>query len=61
MPLNEDPEALTDEQYDALLDEMAARAAEQGEPVCRMAVPEHELAAALARLDDFDDYRNGEQ
>jgi hypothetical protein len=61
MPLNDDPEALTDAQYKALLDEMAARAAEQGEPPCRMAVPADELAAALARLDDFEDYKNGEQ
>lgn len=51
MPLNDDPEALSDDDYSALLDEMAARAAEQGEPPCRMAVPADVLAAALARLD----------
>jgi hypothetical protein len=61
MPLNDDPDALSDDDYEALMDEMAARAAERGEPPCRMAVPAGELAAALARLDDHDDYVNGEQ
>lgn len=51
MPLNEDPGAISDEDYDALLDQMQARAAEQGEPPCRMAVPPDVLAQALARLD----------
>lgn len=51
MPLNEDPEAISDAQYAALLAEMETRAAEQGEPPCRMAVPADVLAAALARLD----------
>lgn len=65
MPLHEDdPSAdgnLSDDEYAALLDEMEARAAEQGEPPCRMAVPAGVLAEALARLDDFQDYLNGEQ
>lgn len=51
MPLNDDPEAISDDQYAALLAEMEARAAEQGEPPCRMAVPADVLAEALARLD----------
>lgn len=51
MPLNDDNEALTDEEYAALLDEMEARAIANGEPPCRMAVPPAEVAAALARLD----------
>lgn len=51
MPLNDDPDALTDEEYAALLEDMAARAAANNEPPCRMAVPAHEVDAALARLD----------
>jgi hypothetical protein len=55
MPLNDDdPSAegnLTDEQYSALLDEMEARAAEQDEPPCRLAVPAEAVAEAVHRLD----------
>ena len=46
VPLDDDPDALSDEQYSALL----AEAVETAEP-CPVAVPADELAAALARLD----------
>lgn len=46
MPLNDDPDALTDDQYNALLAEAEATA----EP-CPAAVPPDVLEAALARLE----------
>ncbi len=46
VPLNDDPDALSDAEYDALLAE-----AEQNAEPCPVAVPADELAAALARLD----------
>jgi hypothetical protein len=52
MPLNDDPEAMSDAAYWALVGE--------GEP-CPNAVPADVVADALARLDDFEDYKNGEQ
>lgn len=54
MPLNDDPDALSDEQYSALLAEAEATA----EP-CPVAVPADVLADALARLDAEGD--DGEQ
>ena len=50
MPLNEDPDAMSDDEYWALFDD--------AEP-CPHRVPEDALAEALARLDDFADYKNG--
>jgi hypothetical protein len=46
MPLNDDPDALSDERYSALL----AEAEKTAEP-CPVAVPADEVAAAVARLD----------
>jgi len=46
MPLNDDPDAVNDEEYDALL-----TAAEQTAEPCPSAIPPDELDAALARLD----------
>ena len=57
MPLNDDPEALPDADYWAMVGEDA-------QP-CSMAIPPDVLAEALARLeaadDDHADYENGEQ
>lgn len=47
MALNDDPNALSDEEYEALFDEADAVA----EP-CVASVPPHELEAALARLEE---------
>jgi hypothetical protein len=49
VPLNDDPDALSDHEYAALL----AEAETTAEP-CPVAVPADELAAALARLDAED-------
>ena len=61
VPLHEDDPAadgnLTDEEYAALLAEMAARGAAQGEPACRIAVPINVLTEALAQLDNQEDHR----
>jgi hypothetical protein len=46
LPLNDDPDALSDSAYAALLAEIQPNV----EP-CPVAVPADELAAALARLD----------
>jgi len=46
MPLNDDPDALPDDEYDKLL-----TAAEATAEPCPSAVPPDELAAALARLE----------
>lgn len=46
MPLNDDPDALPDDKYDALLIE----AEESAEP-CPAAVPAYVVDAAIARLD----------
>jgi hypothetical protein len=59
MPLNEDPDALTDAEYWALVGDVEFAAASQGERPCSMAVPVDVLAAALERLDDQADYQNG--
>lgn len=50
MPLNDDPDALSDDEYSALL----AVAEETAEP-CPVAAPADEVAAALARLDADDE------
>jgi hypothetical protein len=47
MPLNDDPDAMTDEAYSELLAEAEANA----EP-CPVAVPADEVDAALGRLDN---------
>ena len=49
MPLNDDPNALTDEEYAALMADMETRA----EP-CPVAVPPSVVTEALARLDNED-------
>jgi len=49
VPLNDDADALSDQEYAVLL----AEAQETAEP-CEVAVPADELAAALARLDAAD-------
>jgi hypothetical protein len=46
MPLNDDPDALSDHEYAALLAE-----AEQTAEPCPAAVPADEVAATVARLD----------
>lgn len=46
MPLNDDPHALTDEQYERLITEAEATA----EP-CPAAIPPDVVAATVARLD----------
>jgi hypothetical protein len=53
MPLNDDPGSLTDDEYWDLVSRDA-------QP-CPNGIPPLVLADALARLDDFDDYLNGEQ
>jgi hypothetical protein len=53
MPLNDDPDALDDDSYWAVVS--------QGAQPCPSAIPAHVVADALARLDDQADYVNGEQ
>lgn len=53
MPLNEDPDAMSDSAYWALVS--------QGAKPCPNAIPADVVAEAVARLDDRDDYVNGEQ
>ena len=53
MPLNNDPEALSDSAYWDLVGRDARP--------CPNAIPPRVLADALARLDDHSDYVNGEQ
>lgn len=51
MPLNDDPEAISDDDYEALSAELRAAAEAEGAPVCDVCVPPDVLADALARLD----------
>jgi hypothetical protein len=54
VPLNDDPNALPDHEYAALLVE-----AEKTAEPCPAAVPADEVAAAVARLDDAEGDANG--
>lgn len=51
MPLNEDPAAVSDDDYAELIRQAEERADAAGNPVCASAVPADVLAASLARLD----------
>jgi hypothetical protein len=53
MPLNDDPDAVPDADYWDLV------AALDEDGPCEAAIPSDEVAAALSRIDDADDYRNG--
>ena len=54
MPLNDDPEAVSDEHYAELSALCRANAEAEGNPPCRAAVPADVLAESLARLDAQD-------
>jgi hypothetical protein len=51
MPLNDDPEALTDEEYAELAERNRQACMDAGEAACSDAPPLSIVAAALARLD----------
>ena len=54
MPLNDDPEAISDDEYAELSALCRANADAEGNPPCRAAVPADVLAESLARLDAQD-------
>ncbi len=51
MPLNDDPEAITDDEYEQLSAELRAAAEAEGAAPCPAAVDPYVLSRALTRLD----------